>query len=125
MDRQFSEHRGPRIAMARVPPINEITERHPPESADERGEALLTPMQIDPLAKPVDRLDAGHMRLPWINLPRVDVKYVRVSGVQDRAHALEPHRIGNETKVAATPPRDPAPPEPNARDTDFVEPIAK
>src|SRR5437588_6569657 len=89
-----------RRATTRVPPIDEIAERHPLESANKRGEALLASMKVDALAKPIGCLDPRHARLPRIDLPRVDVKDVRHSGAQDRAHALKPQREGNEPEVA-------------------------
>src|SRR5258707_14214839 len=108
-----------------MPSIDEIADRQPLETADKRSEARLATVKVHALAKPIGRLDAGDERLARIDLPRVDVKDVGHPGAQDRTHALNPQRVGNEPEIAAPTPRNPAFAESDARHTRFLEAIAE
>lgn len=94
-------------AVPRLPLVDEIADRHPFESANKRGESLFAAMEVDALTKSIGKIDPGSPRLPWIDLPRVNVKDVRPPGAQDRMHAREPQGVGNEPEIAAAAPRDP------------------
>src|SRR6185437_2502849 len=111
--------------MSGSPSVDQIAKRNPFESVDERGEAPLTSVEVDAMAKPIAGLDPGHAGLPRIDLPRMNVKGVRHTRPQDPAHAPEPQQIGGEPEVTAPAPRDPVLAKPEARDTDLIETIAE
>jgi hypothetical protein len=114
-----------RRTASHVPPIDQIANRYPRESADQSGETFLAAMQVDALAKPIGGLYAGDARLPGIDLPGVDVKDVGHPRAQDRAYALTPQRIGDEPEIAAPTPRYPPFAEPDTRHARFMETIAE
>src|SRR6516225_3042726 len=70
-------------------------------------------------------LEPLHARLPGIDLPRMEIEDVRQSGALYCANALVPQSVGNQKEIAAAAPRDPAPAKADARDADFVEPVAE
>src|SRR5580692_1044304 len=111
--------------MPGVQPVDQVANWNPLECANKRSEAPFTSLKVDAMAKPIGSLDPCHAGLPWIDLPRVDVKGVRHPRPQYPAYAPEPQLIGNEPEVAASAPRDPVLAEPDARDTNLIETIAK
>src|SRR5215471_16437031 len=107
--------------MAGLPAVNQLTERHPLESRDQRRETLFAAFEIDPVPEPRDGVDAVYVRLPGIDFPWMQIEDVRISRTQDRTHPPAPHPVRDEAKIPTASPWDPVAAHSHAGNSGFVE----
>src|SRR5215472_19364091 len=107
--------------MAGLPAVDQLTERPPLESGDQRREAFFAAFEIDPVPEPRDGVDAVHVRLPGIDFPWMQIEDVRTSRTQDRTHSPAPHSVRDEAKIPAASPGDPVAAHSHAGNSGFVE----
>src|ERR1043166_4381428 len=119
------EYRRFSARMAGRPAVDQLTERHPLESGDQRREAFFAAFEIDPVPESGDRVEAVHVRLPGIDLPWMQIEDVRTSRTQDRTPPPAPHPVRDEPKIPAASPGDPAPAHSHAGNSGFVKIFAE
>src|SRR5262249_61969404 len=97
--------------IAGLPAVDQLTERPPLESGDQRREAFFAAFEIDPVPEPCDGVDAVHVRLPGIDFPWMQIEDVRTSRTQDRTHSPAPHSVRDWAKTPAAQPGQPVAPQ--------------